>query len=269
LIVATLVLPYTATDMPLAERLALHMSLASIVVVGYLAGSFADAQVRARSDLSRRDRMLFQAERLKTLRAMSVAVIHEISQPLSTLAIEAKHLHEITVAADPEIAQTAALIDRKAEALSTLVRRLRRFGGRSVDEPSALPISGLIETVAALTFPETKAARVTLEVSPIDPDLVVLGQEIELAQAIVNLVRNAVQACDGHVSLSAHRDEDRVAVTVANRCSDRKTPQPGMGVGAIVARAIIEAHGGTLDRVSQGNGIIRATLSLPFAGVAA
>ena len=41
------------------------------------------------------DRMLFQAERLKTLRAMSVAVIHEISQPLSTLAIEAKHLHEI------------------------------------------------------------------------------------------------------------------------------------------------------------------------------
>jgi hypothetical protein len=141
LIVAASVLPYTATDMPVAERLALHMSLASIVVVGYLAGSFADAQARAQTDLSRRDRLLFQAERLKTLRAMSVAVIHEISQPLSTLAIEAKHLHEITVSADPEIAQTAALIDRKAAALSTLVRRLRRFGGRAVDEPSALPVA--------------------------------------------------------------------------------------------------------------------------------
>ncbi len=119
LIVAAIVLPYTATNMPVAERLALHMSLASIVVVGYLAGSFADAQARAQADLSRRDRLLYQAERLKTLRAMSVAVIHEISQPLSTLAIEAKHLHEITVSADPKIAQTSALIDRKAAGIAS------------------------------------------------------------------------------------------------------------------------------------------------------
>ncbi|WP_271299862.1 sensor histidine kinase [Sphingomonas sp. CV7422] len=216
LIVAAIVLPYTATGMSVAERLALHMSLASIVVVGYLAGSFADAQARAQTDLSRRDRLLFQAERLKTLRAMSVAVIHEISQPLSTLAIEAKHLHEITVSADPEIAQTSALIDRKAAALSTLVRRLRRFGGRAVDEPSALPVSALIENVAALTSAEAKAAGVVVEVVPIDPDLVVLAQEIELAQAIINLVRNAVQACDGHVVLSANRHDDQVVVTVAN-----------------------------------------------------
>ncbi len=266
LIVAAIVLPETATAMPLAERMALHMSLASIVVVGYLAGSFADAQVRAQVDLSRRDRMLFQAERLKTLRAMSVAVIHEISQPLSTLAIEAKHLHEITVAADPEIAQTAALIDRKAAALSTLVRRLRRFGGRSVDEPSALPVSALIETVAALTHAEAKAARVVLEIAPVDPDLVILGQEIELAQAIVNLVRNAVQACNGQVLLSADRVEDRVAITVVNRCPHRPGPQPGMGVGALVARAIVEAHGGTLDRITDTDGTVRATLSLPLTG---
>jgi signal transduction histidine kinase len=258
--------PFTATELPVAERLALHMSLASIVVVGYLAGSFADAQARAQSDLSRRDRMLFQAERLKTLRAMSVAVIHEISQPLSTLAIEAKHLHEITVAADPDIAQTAALIDRKAAALSTLVRRLRRFGGRSVDEPSALPLSALVETVTALTRAEARAARVVVEVSPIDPDLVVFGQEIELAQAVVNLVRNAVQACDGRVALSAHQNEDRVMVMVANRCPDRREARPGMGVGALVARAIVEAHGGTVERVTHADGTICATLSLPRPG---
>lgn len=210
--------------------------------------------------------MLFQAERLKTLRAMSVAVIHEISQPLSTLAIEAKHLHEITVAADPDIAQTAALIDRKAAALSTLVRRLRRFGGRSVDEPSALPLSALVETVTALTRAEARAARVVVEVSPIDPDLVVFGQEIELAQAVVNLVRNAVQACDGRVALSAHQNEDRVMVMVANRCPDRREARPGMGVGALVARAIVEAHGGTVERVTHADGTICATLSLPRPG---
>ena len=266
LIVAAIVLPQTAGDMLLANRLALHMSLASIVVVGYLAGSFADAQARAQSDIARRDRMLFQAERLKTLRAMSVAVIHEISQPLSTLAIEAKHLHEITASVDPQIAEVAALVDRKAAVLSTLVRRLRRFGGRAVDEPSALPVYLLIDTVSALTRPEAKTAHVTLNIARVDPDLVILGQEIELAQAIVNLVRNAMQACDGHVQLMVERHGDWVALIVANQCHGSRVAQPGMGVGMLIARAIIEAHGGTLERVTQENGLVQATLSLPLAG---
>lgn len=269
LIVAAIVLPQTTGDLPLADRLALHMSLASVVVVGYLAGSFADAQAAAMTDLARRDRMLFQAERLKTLRAMSVAVIHEISQPLSTLAIEAKHLHEITVGADLEIATTAALIDRKAAALSTLVRRLRRFGGRAVDEPSALPVSALIDTVGALTRAEAKAARVALDIAPVDPALVILGQEVELAQAIVNLVRNAIQACDGHVQIAVDHHGGQATITVANRCPNRPKSQHGMGVGALVARAIIEAHGGTLERLADDNGTVRATISLPLAGATA
>ncbi|MCK9826216.1 hypothetical protein NOCD_22250, partial [Nocardioides cavernae] len=131
------------------------------------AGSFADAEARALAAVARRDRMLFQAERLKTLRAMSVAVIHEISQPLSTLAIEARHLVEISARADPEIAETARLIERKTATLSTLVRRLRRFGGRAVDEPSLLPVATLLDTVTALARPEASVAGVAIRIAPV------------------------------------------------------------------------------------------------------
>jgi len=265
--VAAMTLPQTAMPMRVDARLALHMSLASIMVVGYLAGSFADAQARTRSDLQRRDRLLFQAERLKTLRAMSVAVIHEISQPLSTLAIEAKHLHEITVSADVEIASTAALIDRKAAALSTLVRRLRRFGGRTVDKPTPLPLATLIATAAALAEPEARSHDVTLTIEPVAPDLVVLAQEVELAQAIVNLVRNAVQASgDGRVSLAATQVGDQARIVVTNRCRRNRPDQAGMGVGVLVARAIVEAHGGSLARVGDDIGEARATILLPLIG---
>ncbi|RZM37251.1 MAG: HAMP domain-containing histidine kinase [Sphingomonas sp.] len=274
-VVAAMVLPQTAMPMPTGERLSLHMSLASILVVGYLAGSFADAQARMRIDLGRRDRLLFQAERLKTLRAMSVAVIHEISQPLSTLAIEAKHLHELTVSADPEIASTAALIDRKAAALSTLVRRLRRFGGRIVDQPTPLPLATLIATVAALAQPEAKARNVTLSIEPVDPDLVVLAQEVELAQAIVNLVRNAVQASGREpVRLIVEAEGDRARIVVINHPRPDRLAQPGMdapdsdepgmGVGVLVARAIVEAYGGSLTRGSDARGELRATIILPL-----
>lgn len=266
-IVALLMLPQTAEDMTTGARLQLHLSLATVVVVGYLAGSFADAQRQARADVERRDRLLFQAERLKTLRAMSVAVIHEICQPLSTLAIEAKHLHDITGISDPEIAESAALIDRKAATLSNLVRRLRRYGGRTVDEPTPLPLSALIESVAALAAPEAKNEGVTLKIDPVDPDLVVLAQEVELAQAVMNLLRNAIQAAgDSQVRLSAVKLNDQIEIMVLNRLSVDVAPKAGMGVGTLVARAIVEAHGGTLSRIISPHGEVKAAISLPLTG---
>jgi signal transduction histidine kinase len=268
LVVAALVFPFTAGTMSTGMRLQLHLGLASIAVAGYLAGSFADAQAAARVALERRDRLLLQAERLKTLRAMSVAVIHEIAQPLSTLAIEARHLHQLTVGADPEIAATAALLDRKTAHLSELVRRLRRYGGRAVDEPTPSPVVALFESVVALTRPEASSAGIRVVVTLIDPDLVVLGQEVELAQAVVNLVRNAMQACGKvrEVTMMAMRDGDMVVVSVVNRCAPDVSAQPGMGVGTLVARAIVEAHGGTLTRLVEADGMVRATIRLPLIG---
>jgi signal transduction histidine kinase len=265
LLVCAIVLPDTAGPMDIAARIHLHLGLATLMMVGYLAGSFADARAQARADLERRDRMLFQAERLKTLRAMSVAVIHEVSQPLSTLAIEARHLREITAGTDADIAEAAALIDRKATHLSTLVRRLRRYGGRAVDEPSPLPLSALVESVIAMVRPEAAASGVRLAVTRIDPDLAVMGQEVELAQALVNLMRNAVQASgDGTVTLGVARDGNDATITVINRVAPGRFAAPGMGVGSLVALAIVEAHGGTLARATDNGGLVRATLSLPL-----
>lgn len=274
-VTAILVLPETTGAMPVDQRLALHMSLAAVTVVGYLAGSFADAETRALAAVARRDRMLFQAERLKTLRAMSVAVIHEISQPLSTLAIEARHLVEISAQADAEIAETAALIERKTATLSKLVRRLRRFGGRAVDEPSLLPVATLLDTVQALVGPEASIAGVTIRIAPVDPEWTVLAQEIEIAQALVNLVRNAVQATDDgivEIAVTSHdRPPDthhggRVAIAVVNHCTDHPLVYEGMGVGSLVAKAIVEAHGGTLARADRGLARIAHIVTLPLVG---
>ena len=266
-VTAIFVLPETAGAMALDTRLALHMSLAAVAVVGYLAGSFADAEARAVAAVARRDRMLFQAERLKTLRAMSVAVIHEISQPLSTLSIEARHLADISRDADPEIRDTATLIERKADTLATLVRRLRRFGGRAVDEPSVLPVAVLLDSVVALASPEAAVAGVSINVAPVDPDLAVMAQEVELAQALFNLVRNAIQACDDYrVGISVTCQDDSVAIAIANHCVDHPLAYEGMGVGSLIARTIVGAHGGRLSRVRTGPADIAHIVTLPRAG---
>ncbi|MET4897223.1 sensor histidine kinase [Sphingomonadaceae bacterium jetA1] len=254
---------WSATVPDIPRQIGLHIGLAVAAVSAYLAGSYTDAQRAAQAVIARRDRLLFQAERLKTLRAMSVAVIHEISQPLSTLAIESRHLAAISQG-DTEYARSAALIARKVEILSTMIRRLRRFGGRAVDEPSPLALGLLLGEAMRLALGETggKPGRVQLAVP--EAAIFVMGQEIELTQAFLNLVRNAISASPaGPITIRLTTDAQGASILIANPHAHGVADSGGFGVGSLIARAIIMAHGGTVIREDGRDDLIRHTVRLP------
>lgn len=266
-LVAMIALPVSQDAADIPTRMALHMGLAAIAIAGYLAGSYAEAQRTGQHDIARRDRMLYQAERLKTLRAMSVAVIHEISQPLSTLSIESRYLAELSknpAASREEIGEIATLLERKVGALSDMVRRLRRFGGRAVDEPSPIAIQSLVNDMHAIIRAEAMEAGVTLQINDIPTDLSVMGQEIELVQALINLIRNAIAAAPGRViAIFAQKEDDTAIICITNDLAGDAPAYGGMGVGTLVARAIVEAHGGHVVRENCVDGRILHRISLP------
>lgn len=270
LLTAAIVLPLTDVGADDATRLRLHMLLACIAAVGFLAGSFAEAEARSHAELARRDRLLYQADRLKTLRAMSVAVIHEISQPLSTISIEANGLLAATRAPHPdlaEVADTSRLIARKAQDLSEMVRRLRGFGDHAADPPSRLSVPALLHELAIITAPEAGAANITLDVRD-GPDALVMGQDIELRQALLNLVRNAIAASPrpGTIVIDHAIAGDRLLVRIVNAYSSGGSGRAGMGVGLIIARSIAGANGGTIREERVAPHSICFTLDLPLAG---
>ena len=270
IVTAIVVLPMTGQGAEEIVRLRLSMVLASIAAVGYLAGSFAEAEARSYAELERRNRLLYQAERLKTLRAMSVAVIHEISQPLSTICIEANGLVAASSAPDPdtaEIAGTSRLIARKAQDLSQMVRRLRAFGDRSADAPSRLSIPALLQEIATIADSEAKALGVELRFQG-GPDASVSGQDIELRQALLNLLRNAIAASPrpGRVVVAHAISGDRLLVSIANDFCKSSGQRAGMGVGLIIARSIAAAHGGMILEQRPSPQRYCYILDLPLAG---
>jgi signal transduction histidine kinase len=240
-----------------ADRVELHLLAACIAVAGYLAGGYSDAEVRHRAEITQRDRLLFQAERLKTLRAMSVAVIHEISQPLSTLALEAKHLKDASQAGkigDEDLKFTAELIERKSRSLAELVRTLRRFGARTSETATLVALSDVANEAVAVVRAEAKALKVKIEMEGVSREQVA-GNALELQQALVNMLRNAMSASTGaSVMIRLGATPARAFFAVEN--IPTAAAGDGMGVGLIIARTIIEASNGELRRNEIGGRVV-------------
>ncbi len=124
-------------------------------------------------------------------------------------------------------------------------------------------------------------ARVRLDVDPDSP--VVRGDAVRLRQAIDNLLANAVahSPAGEDAVVAVTRTGSGIAVSVSDGgpgidVADQEriflpgirldTSRPGSGLGLVIARAIAEAHGGTVRVESTPGGGATFILILPAAG---
>ena len=131
---------------------------------------------------------------------------------------------------------------------------------------------------------EEKAVTVSL---PLPPELVVVGDRRRLRQVFANLLDNAVKYTPwgGRVSVAASARNGLAVVVVADTGpgippeemphiwerlyrGDKSRSQPGLGLGLSLVRAMVQAHGGTVEAVSAPGAGARFTVVLPTASAA-
>jgi signal transduction histidine kinase len=107
---------------------------------------------------------------------------------------------------------------------------------------------------------------------------VVQGDNVQLEQLLINLVRNAVDASmetGGGVEVGWNRDNGQVEVWVRDEGPGLAntanlfvpfftTKTNGSGIGLVLSRQIAEAHGGTLTLENRPNVGCEARLRLPM-----
>lgn len=238
--------------------------------------------------IERRDRALAvmredaaRQMRLMSLASMAAGAAHELSTPLSTIAVAAGELaRNVTdIPGGAALSSDIALIRTE---LARSRRILTDLSGRA-DESAALADTSIGDVVADAIDSRSPRDRARVAVTG-ERDLQLSVPRALLARALGNVIANALQAsADGPVTVSIIAAAgSRIAVAIADQgtgmtaetlaragepfFSTRETGQ-GTGLGLFVARATAEQLGGKLTIASTAGAGTTVTIDLPFKAV--
>lgn len=229
---------------------------------------------------------LADTERVRTRLVADVA--HELRTPLATLDGYLEGLTDGVIAAEASTWRTMRDQTRRMARLADDLALVSRAEERRLDmRPQRTDAAELVRAAARAAMPRADVARVAL-VTRATPDLPpVLVDPERMQQVLANLLDNALRHTPpgGEVTLAADAATGVVAITVTDtgdgipheelerifarfhRTDRARTHDSrGSGIGLTVARAIVEAHGGTLSAHSDGPGRgATFTIALPVA----
>jgi two-component system sensor histidine kinase RegB len=262
-----------------------HRTVGMWVALGVASAFVVHFLRRITSALAVRDAELTEArglaarqERLASLATMAAGAAHELSTPLGTVALAAKELeHALTRTGEHELAADARLIREQVGRCRSILEQMAQGAGTVGEGVAACTVGELLDE-----------ALVGIRDAPvvhrdIPPDLVRTGLRLPpraVSQALRSLVTNAQDASPptASVVVAVGCDDDTLEIAIRDRGAgmpgailDRigepffttKPPGRGMGLGLFLARAVIEAVGGSLHIHSRAGIGTEVRVTLP------
>jgi two-component system NtrC family sensor kinase len=230
--------------------------------IGDLAREF-DGMAQA---LQEREQRLIRSERLATVGRIAAQITHEIRNPLASIGLNAEliadELGSTQQEARRQLTAISAEVDRLSEITESYLRFVRLPRLKLEREDPAAIVTSVMEFARAELA--QAGIELLLEVAADLPDIA--GDENQLRQALLNLVRNAKEAMPSGGRVRVVLDAptpDKVCLSVSDTGAGISpehvgrvfepffsTKDKGTGLGLALVQQILNEHGGRVEVTS-------------------
>ena len=258
--------------------LEIQILAAVIALFGFFIGVVVDEKERVSDELR-------QTLRLAAAGEMAGALAHELNQPLTALSAYGMACEDMLDRGEsgPHLRDAVHKMVNESLRAAEVLRRLRDFFRTGTTRLEPVPLSELIATSTTSFANKAHRESVELTVGTI-PSCLLLCDRLQLEVVLRNLINNAFDAvrarsADERSILVNAKVEglSRVRITIEDSGSGldessasrlfagfQSTKSSGLGLGLIISRAIVEAHGGSLWADVSDHGIF--SINLPLEG---
>ena len=272
---------------PASTFMGYQLLVLALAFNGLLLGAVVDERRRSDELLRERHAEVVRMTRHATAGAMGVSLAHQISQPLSNVAMYLHVGRQLLADKPAEPAPIAASLEKATGQLrqaKDILERLRDFVSRGTLRPAPTDLGALTRKVVALAEDDARAHGVSVRLEAASVPSVTVDA-LQLEQTLINVINNAIDAAaeasrsPGCVTVRVAEIEKGVRIEIEDTGPGVSevvakhlfepfvtTKPSGMGLGLALSRELIGAHGGTIDweRIRPDGGA-QFTIELPLS----
>lgn len=238
------------------------------------------AFARMNNELQLRQKQMVQSEKLASMGTLLAGVAHELNNPLSNISTSTQILSEEF--GNPESREfhktLLSQIEEQTDKARDIVRTLLEFSRTKEFKKESLNLLVLIKSALRLLRSEVPAEiEIVLD---IPDELIVCVDKQRMQQVFINLLKNAVDACEGvgkvWISARDYLVNKRLEVEILVSDNGPGIPEEqlqkifdpfytskdvgkGSGLGLFIVHDIVESHGGSVivdSRLNEGTTFI-------------
>ncbi len=258
---------------PLLDVLRDEPSEASLQILRRLAGYLRATNTRFITEILRKERMEMIGE-------MAGGIIHDFKNPMCSILIAAELINKEN--RGPTASNYCKMIERQVNRMVAMAHELLDYSqGRSCLDKAATTIEDLFQEIELLNKDYLRKNKVEVAFEPVAASVEV--DKDRIIRSFQNLLTNSVEAFgakDGQIVVRAERpDEETIEVRVNDNGPGipeeiratlfepfvTRGKKKGAGLGMAIAKANIEAHGGTITFSSEEGEGTTFIIRLPIA----